>query len=171
MRDIFSPDIPTALAVPFGLIEDGFRRLTRRVEGMSQEELEFTGPPGNTNSTAMLLAHLAIVDLWYLHIIMGVVPVPEDLQAEYGPDETESGDLPAVTGKSVAELLERYGRVIQMMREYLRTQTDADAERPVKVPWWPEEATVRYVMWHMAGHSMHHQGQIVRLRAWFKEQQ
>ncbi|MGE5673582.1 MAG: DinB family protein [Mycobacterium leprae] len=162
MWDIASPDLPAALAVPFGLVENAFRRLSRHVQGMSQSELEFTGE--GVNSTAMLLAHLAFVDMEYLHCIKGV-SVPADLEAEYGPVETESGTLPVVTGLSAAQLLERYRRVIDMIRAYLQSQTDADAVRPVQIPWWPEPATVRYVLWHMAAHSMHHQGQIVRLKA------
>jgi uncharacterized damage-inducible protein DinB len=117
---------------------------------------------------AMLLAHLALTDLYYLHCIMGV-PVPPDLEAEYGPAEAETGTLPVVTGQTAVDLLMKYQRVIDMARNYLLTQTDADAVRAVTVSWWPEPATGRYVLWHMAGHSMFHQGCIARLRAWHEE--
>lgn len=170
MFDILSPNLPPSLAVPFGLVENGFRRLTKLVESMSQAELEYTGPAGNRNSTAMLLQHLALVDLEYLHRIMGVA-LPADLMAEFGPYETDEGYLPVVTGRSAADLLAQYQRVIEMVRTHLSTLAEGDAERPVIIPWWPQEATLRYVLWHMAGHSMFHQGQIARLRAYYTETQ
>lgn len=169
MRDLTSPDLPPSLGEPFSLLADSYRRLTGLVRGMSQEALEYPGPAGNRNSTAMLIAHLARTDVEYLYQIMGV-ELPPEMVAEFGPYETPDDTLPVVTGKSVEELLAHYGRVIEMVREYLKTQSEADATRPVQVPWWPGPASVRYVVWHMAAHSMIHQGQIARLKAWYKEQ-
>lgn len=170
MIDIFSPDVPPALAQAFGQLENAYARLSRQVGGLSQEALEYTGPAGNVNSTAMLLGHLAYANLVYLYIVKGE-PIPADLEAEMGPFELEDGTLPRVAGKSAAELAERYGRVLSMAREYLQTQSDAAAARAVKVPWWPEPATVRYVLWHMAQHTSFHLGQIARLQAWYKQEQ
>lgn len=167
MLDIAVNGLPRELSVPCGLIENAFRRLTRLVQGMSQEELEYLGPGDNRNSTATLLNHMALTDLHYLHMIMGR-PVPPELDAEFGPYQTADGTLPAVTGVELSVLLERYQRVIEMARSYLSSQDDAEAERTVRIPWWPQEATVRYVLWHMAGHSMLHQGQITRLRGSYK---
>lgn len=72
-----------------------------------------------------------------------------------------------MTGKTAAELLANYRRLLDRVRDYLRTQTEADALRPVQVPWWQERAALRYVLWHMAGHSLFHQGQIRRLQIWY----
>lgn len=167
MLDLHSPDLPPALSVPFSLLEHAFRRLSNLVRSMDQAELEYPGPAGGLNSTATLLAHLAVVDLEYLHCIKGV-PIPPELEAEYGPMPTGTGPLPAVSGLTAVELLARCALVLDMVREDLKARSDADAERPVTVPWWPDTATVRYVLWHMAGHSMFHQGQIRRLREWYK---
>jgi uncharacterized damage-inducible protein DinB len=169
VRDITSADLPPALAVPFGLMEDAFRRLTNRVKNMNQAELEYTGPPGNRNSTAMLLRHLAYTDLGYFYMIRGE-PIPADLEAEYGPVRLDDNTLPVVTGLTAEHLLEQYRRIIDMVGAYLRTLPEADAERSVQVPWWQGPATVRYLLWHMAGHSMFHQGQISRLQLWHKQQ-
>lgn len=166
--DIYSPNLPPSLAVPFGLMENAYRRLTRLVEGMSQAELEYTGPAGNRNSTAMLLQHMALVDLEYLHRVMGQ-ELPPALAAEFGPYETEEGYLPVVTGKAAVELLAQYQRVLELVRTHLSTLAEADAERPVTIPWWPQPATIRYILWHMASHSMFHQGQITRLRAHYAQ--
>jgi uncharacterized damage-inducible protein DinB len=167
MLDLGSPGLPPALSVPFSLVAHAAQRLVRQVADMSQAELEYRGPSGDLNSTATLIAHIAYIDLVYLHIIMGR-PIDPALEEEYGPYQQADGALPVVTGRSVDELLGRHHRVIEMARAYLKGLTDADAARQVQVPWWSQPATVQYVLWHMAGHSMFHQGQISRLRAWYK---
>lgn len=168
MLDTAAPGLPPALAVPFGQIENAHLRLTRRVQEMAQAELDFVGSSGNKNSTAMLMAHIALTDWVYLQCIKGE-PVPDEGHPYLGAHEDEHGNLAPVSGLPVAELLARLTWIREQVREYLQSCTDAEAERAVKVPWWPEEATVRYVLWHMAGHTMHHIGQIARLRALYKQ--
>lgn len=169
MFDLVSPKLPEGLSIPFGLIENAYTRLTRLVHDMSLEEADYVGPAGNGNSTATLIHHLAVTDLEYLHCIKGEA-IPEEFMAAYGPDRTKDGRLSVVTGQSVDQLLTSYRHVIDMVHDYLQTRTEADATAPVTVPWWPEPASVRYVLWHMAGHSMFHQGQIQRLREWYKQE-
>lgn len=168
MRDICSPGVAPSLVVPFALVEDAFTRLEKRLEGMTEEEFHFTGPD-NPNSTAMLLRHLILVDLTYLHIMMGELARIPEIEAKYGPFQDENGRMPGVSDATGEALLEEYRGVIEMVRRYVATLTDVDAERTVKVPWWPEPATVRYMLWHMAAHSCHHQGQIARLRSAYRQ--
>lgn len=168
MLDIQSSSVPPAFAETFAQLENAFRRVSRQVSGMTDKELHYRGPDGSINSTATLVAHIAYTDLEYLHRIKDE-PIPPLLEGQFGPSPVEHGPLPTMTGHTAAQMLERYQRVLSMVRDYLRTQTDGDARRPVSVPWWPEPATVRYVLWHMAGHSMFHLGQIARLRAWYRE--
>lgn len=167
MMDLTSPGLPTTLAEPFSQLEHAFRRMTRVVQDMSQEELEYTGPADNINSTAMLIAHTTCTEIGFLYTIKGE-EVPPDVEAAYGPYMTADGTLPKVSGRSAEELLERHRQVQGMVRAYLSSLSDADATREVKIPWWSDSATVRYVLWHMAAHSMFHQGQIARLREWYK---
>jgi uncharacterized damage-inducible protein DinB len=169
MFDIHSQDVAPALALPMGEIENAYARLSRLVGGMDQTLLDYRGPDGTLNSAAMLVRHLILVDLEYLSRIAGE-PISPELEAIYGPFEDENGRIPAVAGRPEGELLEGYGKVISLIRAYLKTKTDAEAARPVTIPWWPEQATVRYVLWHMAGHCMFHQGQIARLQAAYREQ-
>jgi uncharacterized damage-inducible protein DinB len=147
-----------------GQLENAFRRLTNLVTGMDQAAVDYRGSGGDVNSAAMLIAHLAAVDLEYLYLIIGT-KAPQELLDYVGPYEDEQGRIPPFAGRSASEMLAHYGRIIDLVREYVQTLTDADAVREVRVPWWPQPATVRYVLWHMAGHSMFHQGQIARLQA------
>lgn len=168
MLDVKAAGLPPALAVPFGQIENAHLRLTKRIESVSQEELEFKGADGNKNSTAMLVAHIALVDWVYLQCIKGET-VSDDPHPFLGAHEDEHGNLAPASGISVADLLARLQWVRAEIQAYLETCTEAEAERAVKVPWWPDEATVRYVLWHMAGHTMHHIGQIARLKELYKQ--
>ncbi|MDR6226186.1 DinB family protein [Desmospora profundinema] len=168
MRDLTSPNLPEDLSVPFGLMEDAFHRLSRLVSDMSQDEVDYRGPTGEVNSTGTLIQHLAATDLGYLYCIKG--EPSEKLIDEFGPDRTEDGRLPTVNGQPVDSLLASYRSVLDRVHEYLMTRTETDATLSVTVPWWPEPASVRYVLWHMAGHSMYHQGQIRRLREWYKKE-
>lgn len=168
MFDVASQGVASALAVPMGLMENAFRRLTVLVQAMDQAALDYRGPGGDVNSAAMLIAHLAVTDLEYLYRIIGT-EAPRELQELVGPFEDEHGRLPVVAGRSAAEMLAHYSRVLDLVREHVKTLADQDAERPVVVPWWPQPATVRYVLWHMASHSMLHQGQIARLKAMYAE--
>lgn len=168
MYDIAATGLPLALALPFGQIENAHRRLTRTVESLSQEAIDFLGSDGNRNSTGTLLAHIALTDWVYLLCIKGE-PVTDDPHPYLGAHDDPAGNLMPVVGISAAELLERHTWVMAQVKEYLQGLTDADAARPVSVPWWPEPATLRYVLWHMAGHCMHHIGQIARLKEVFKQ--
>lgn len=169
MLDVYSSEVAPALALPLGEIEVAFRRLTNLVKDLPQAALDYRGPDGTLNSVAMLIAHLTVVDVGYLHAIMGT-PVPPELAEAVGPYHDEQGRIPLVEGRPAAELLAQYGRVIDLVRAYLKTKGDDEAARPVTIGWWPQPATVRYVLWHMASHSMFHQGQIARLLAWYREQ-
>jgi uncharacterized damage-inducible protein DinB len=168
MIDIAASGLSPALAVPFGLIENAHNRLTRRVHvhEMSQAELDFIGP-GNRNSTGTLLAHIALTDYIYLLCIKGE-PQPTEPHPILGSFDDQEYLAP-VSGIPAADLLARHAMVVGMIREYLQSCTDAEAERAVKVWWWPEEATVRYVLWHMAGHCMQHIGQIERLKSQYRQ--
>ncbi|HLN64829.1 MAG TPA: DinB family protein [Symbiobacteriaceae bacterium] len=166
MMDVISPDVPPALAQSMGQVETAFRRLTGLVQSLPPEALDYRGPDGAQNSAATLVTHLARTDLEYLYQIMGAA-IPPDLLQAYGPYEDEAGRLPHISGQSVAQLLAHYSNVITMIRTYIQGLADADAARAVAVPWWPQPATVRYVLWHMALHSIHHQSQILRLKAQF----
>ncbi|MFZ5824322.1 MAG: DinB family protein [Bacillota bacterium] len=169
MLDVISADVAPALSAPLGQVETAFRRLTHLVKDMSQDALDYRGPSGNQNSTAMLIMHLAQVDLTYLHTITGE-PVSAELESLYGPYHDENGHIPLVTGVSATDLLSHYRRVIDMVADYLKTKSDDEASRSVTIPWWEQPATVRYVLWHIASHSMFHQGQITRLKALYSEQ-
>ncbi|HWI63956.1 MAG TPA: hypothetical protein VNT75_19140, partial [Symbiobacteriaceae bacterium] len=63
MRDLVSPGLPPALAAAFAQLEAAYARMAHLTRDMSQDEVDYTGPEGAPNSTAMLIAHIARTDL------------------------------------------------------------------------------------------------------------
>lgn len=156
------------LRLLFGQMEYAFKSLFFLVEDMTVAELDYRGPSGTLNSTAMLLRHLAIIDLWWLHAFKGE-PIPPELSERYGPLENEEGKLSEISGESLTALRSNYTHVHALLRAYVKSLTDADLDRPVRLGD-QTETSVRWGLWHLAEHSMMHQGQIRWLRAWARNQ-
>jgi len=145
-----------------------YRRVTGVVQGREQGAFDYLGPGGDVNSAAMLIAHLAVTDLEYLYRIIGT-QAPGELQELVGPYQDAQGRLPVVSGRSPAEMLARYGKIIDLIRDYVKTLADEVAPRTRGGPRGPQPGTLRYGSWHMAPHSLFHQGQIARLKAAYAE--
>lgn len=165
LRDLTAPDISEpGVAIMQGMIDDAFHRLQRLVGDMHPKELEYQGPNGRLNSTATLVMHLAVTDLSWVGSIGGV-PIPPEVRARYGPLEGVHGRLPEIQGYTAHQLLDLYGEVQARMRGMLRTLSDANLTRVIQLPGRPD-TTVRWGLWHIAEHSMLHQGHIRWLKQW-----
>lgn len=149
----------------YGQLEDAYQQMALLVADMSPKELEYRGPRGDLNSTAMLLAHLPRVDLWWLYAFQDQ-EVPLELTDKYGR-EPWGEQMPEIRGMNAAVLLERHQAVREMVRAYLLTQTDADMDRTL--PFGQHVVTMRWALWQMAQHSFLHQGQIRWLKRWARE--
>jgi hypothetical protein len=99
-----APGMAPIVGLLYATVEDTYRRLRQRVEGMSQEELDDKGPFGDLNSTGQLIRHLAVVDLHWVYRLRGE-PVPRDLQEAYGPMCDRQGKIPAVPPGRTAGIL------------------------------------------------------------------
>ena len=99
-----APGMAPIVGLLYATVEDTYRRLRQRVEGMSQEELDDKGPFGNLNSTGQLIRHLAVVDLHWVYRFRGE-PVSRDLQEAYGPMFDRQGKIPAVPPGGTAGVL------------------------------------------------------------------
>lgn len=155
-----------------GQLDDQLRRLKEDVAGLEVRHLEWQVHPG-TNTVGMLLAHLAVVDLWWMVLApQGNLP---DAQSDRYMVETigieMSGDgLPippdgrhpqSLAGKTLEAYLQMMDRARAATHEVMRGWTDADLgttftlrERPITREW-----TAYHVLEHFCGHY----GQILML--------
>lgn len=151
------------IAQLYGQLTDAFANLKALVGDMTQEELEYRGPDGNLNSTATLIRHLAMTDQLFLYRFRGEELPEEFVAAFYMPDHS----LPVITGRSQKELLTECTAVREQIKAFLKTRTDADLCQELYMN--PRRnVTPRQALWHMAEHSMLHQGHIRWLKTWYR---
>lgn len=149
-------------------VSDTYLRLKDLVKGMTQGEIEYTGPNRDLNSTAQLLRHLAVVDLHWVYRFKGE-PIMEEHKQIYGPMLDENGRIPLVKGVSLEQLLHEYDQVQQMFEAICMELTDSDLNRRVYYENGAE-ATTRWGIWHIADHSRYHQASIKQLKLMYTKE-
>ena len=154
-------------------MDDQSRRLGEALSGMTPQELEWQPAPG-MNTIGMLLAHLAIVEVWWSQIALSrlekldtrpVLGIGEDDDGmPLDPDAAAPAHL---KGKS----LTYYEDLLARARVYLRDaaikmpESDLDREVTRTRPDGTERVfNVRWVMYHILEHFAGHFGQILLLR-------
>lgn len=159
LYDLAESSLSGEFALLYAQIRDAYQRLGELVADMNEAELHYAGPAGTDNCTAAILLHLAVGDADMAARWAGVT-LPAGRRERLGPGRDEAGRLPAppagwTAGDSLAALDEIHGH----LRTTLAGMSPADLERRSsfrKV----HEVTLRWALWHMAEHSMLHQGQI-----------
>ena len=152
-------------------LEDTRRRTLAAVEGMSQEEIDWT-PAGLTNSTGTLLYHIALIETDYLCCdILGMDGYLPDLTALFPvPDRDESGELIAVTGVPLPEHLARFDTVRKRFLEHVSNLTAEQLNEPRSFPEWGYDISPAWTLHHLMQHEAEHRGEIGSIRTIFKAQ-
>jgi uncharacterized damage-inducible protein DinB len=103
-------------------------------------------PSEGLRSLGAIACHIAEAEQgWFRHMVTG--------QLASWP-EFKSGDYPTV--ESIKELLTS---VHQQTEEYLASIDLTGLERIVPTPWG-EEIPLRWIVWHVLEHEIHHRGEI-----------
>lgn len=154
------------LSLLFGQVELAQQWLIWLMQRCEREELEYRGPAGDRNSIATLVLHIAGCNQQWVYELFQQRPIPGDLKERF-IFHTGEGPMPEIAGLTAAELIERHRESVEHVKQYLLTLTDADLDRTVAMG--PNvEATFRWGLWHIAEHSMLHQGHMRWLREWYK---
>ena len=153
-------------------LDDQLRLLRERTRDLTPEDLMWQPAPG-MNTIGMLLAHLAIVEVWWTKVVIESDKTPEVLSV-LGIGEDDDGlpiaenapPFPLLNGKDLAfydDLLDRgrayFKKVTEgrpdddMEREFTRERPDG-SQRVLNVRWY-----YYHVLEHFAGHF----GQILLL--------
>jgi uncharacterized damage-inducible protein DinB len=146
--------------------------LTRRVGEATPEQLEWQLGPG-TNTIGMLLAHLAIVEVYWVQavgfgiesdeeadrIVQGILGIR---MAEDGMPLSKDGTPPpALAGKTVANYLEMLRRARSATHRSLRSWDDLVLAETRIVDGW--EVSLAWLLYHLVEHFSYHLGQIAQL--------
>jgi uncharacterized damage-inducible protein DinB len=143
--------------------------LTRRVGEATREQLEWQPRPG-TNTIGMLLAHLAVVEVYWVEavgrgiesdaeadgIVQGILGIRME---EDGMPLPEDGAHPRhLAGKTAADYLEMLGRARSATHRALRSWNDRRLAETRMVDG--REVSLAWVLYHLVEHFAYHLGQI-----------
>lgn len=157
--DVREPGLSGERALLYGQIRDAHRQLRQTVEQMTDAELAYAGPRGTDNSSLSILLHLAFADAYLGRLATGM-EVPDHLKQRLGPPRDEAKRLPK-PGPELGrdQILALIEEVHGHVRAALERMGDHDLDRTMPFGR-QDEATARWVLWHMADHTMLHLGQI-----------
>lgn len=152
-------------------LEDQSRRLFENLDGITAEELSWQPSPG-MNTIGMLLAHLAIVEIWWAGLALDLEsPVTEPVIGISvdgdGMPLSDDGTAPThLHGKDFAFYRDLLTRARAYVRETYARMMDPDLNRTITRVW--DESTriisVRWILYHTLEHFSGHYGQILLLR-------
>ena len=180
LRDILTgvPGSPSReLDLFLAQLDDQTRRLTEDTRGLTRAALEWQPAPG-MNTIGMLLAHLAIVEVFW----MQVGPLG---RTSYSSTETlgitmDDDGMPlaprgrppkVLAGRTLKFYDDLLARARRYAREVAATLADADLDREVRRKRRDGQVQVlnlRWVFYHVLEHFAGHYGQILLLRHHFR---
>ncbi|MCM2271741.1 MAG: DinB family protein [candidate division Zixibacteria bacterium] len=170
----YDPKTQKLVGLFAGQLDDQLKLLIEEVQGLTVRQLEWQYRPG-MNTIGMLLAHLAVVDLWW-----GVI-APKELPPEPDGDKInlrvigirmDDDGLPlaahgkhprSLAGKSATDYLTMLKRARQAVHKELRTWDDKKLPtRFIRRRGKKKiEITHTWVLYHMLEHFAGHFGQIL----------
>jgi len=157
----------------YAQLEDQARILRESVQGMTPQELEWQ-PERGMNTIGMLLAHNAIVDVFWTQIaILGLkdgdsVPALGIGMDDDGLPLAPDAEAPAnLKGKPLAFYEDLLTRGRAFVKEAWAKVSDADMNKEItreRPDGSKRVLTVRWAMYHILEHYAGHRGQIQLLR-------
>lgn len=160
-------------------LDDLTRRLFEDLKGATQTELSWAPKRGH-NTVGMLLAHLAIVEGFWVHFARhGEYDMPA-LERILGIGPDDDGIPLAPDGKPPATLrgrtLANYRALLKRSRAYVsstcRTFTPAGMDKVhlrVRRDGTRAEMDVRWILYHVVEHFSGHYGQILLMRHQYRD--
>jgi uncharacterized damage-inducible protein DinB len=159
-------------------LDDQSRRLARDTRDLTPEELAWQPGPG-TNTIGMLLAHIAIAEVYWMQVgpmarsefdapgVLGIGPDDDGMPLPAG------GPPPAtLAGKDLAFFDDLLERARTHTRRHAAPLADADLTREssrVRDDGSRTTFTVRWVLYHILEHEAGHYGQILLLRHLYRD--
>ena len=160
-----------------GQLDDQLRLLEKSVEDLSVRQLEWQAHKG-MNTVGMLLAHLAVVDLWWGVIApKGMQPEPEGdavnmkiigiRMDDDGMPLAKNGKHPkSLAGKTAKEYLEMLAKARKAVHKELRTWNDSKLSTTYLRKRGKKRINISYTwtLYHLLEHFAGHYGQILLLK-------
>ncbi len=157
-------------------LDDQLERLREATRGLTPEDLMWQPEPG-MNTIGMLIAHLAIVEVWWTAIIIEEKGDKADAEIRsslgIGPDDdglplAENGaPIPFLNGKDLAFYDDLLDKARAYFKRVVKDRPEEDMERTFQRPR-PDgtirERNVRWYYYHVLEHFAGHFGQILLMK-------
>lgn len=168
----YDPTTSPVVSTTAGQLDALLATLTKRVGEATPEQLEWQFRPG-MNTIGMLLAHLAIVEVYWVEavghgidsdaeadrIVQGILGVRME---EDGMPLAEDGTHPrSLAGKTAADYLEMLRRARSATHRALRSWDDRRLAETRTVDG--HEVSLAWLLYHIVEHFAYHLGQIAQL--------
>ncbi|MEP0827732.1 MAG: DinB family protein [bacterium] len=153
--------------------DDMLRRLKKVVEELEVRHLEWQPAPG-MNTVGMLLAHLALTEVWWINIAAREIPSRPDGQKildelfgipnfDDGLPLTAEGNHPEVlTGLTLSDYLRYLDIARQKVHSELRGWEDSQLHDSFKLR--EEKVSREWTLYHVLEHFASHYGQVQLLK-------
>jgi len=162
----FAPTVGRMIAQ----LDDQLRRLREFLDGWKVAHLEWQAKPGR-NTAGMLLAHLAIVELIWMHLASGGSHDTREarvratlgcgLESDGIPVAADGRHPERLAGKSVEEYLAWIEKARASTRQTASAWTDADLDRTFESHG--HRFSREWALYHLLEHFAAHFGQIAML--------
>jgi uncharacterized damage-inducible protein DinB len=154
-------------------LDDQLRRLREATRGLTPDDLMWQPGPG-MNTIGMLLAHLAVVEVWWTMVVIEENP-EGDVRRVLGIGADDDGlplaedapPIPLLNGKDLAFYDDLIDRGRAYFKQVVRDRPDEDMERTFtreRPDGTVRELNVRWYYYHVLEHFAGHFGQILLLR-------
>lgn len=152
-------------------LDDQLKRLKNNVKELTVEQLEWQLRPG-MNTVGMLLAHLALVELWWIKIAPSGRPWEPDgkkIIKQFCGFEDDGLPLPAngrhaeyLDGYAIEKYLAVLAKVRRSIRSELKRWRDRDLDKLYKLN--KKQFSRTWTLYHVLEHFAAHFGQILMLK-------
>lgn len=159
-------------------LDDQLHRLTEDLRGITTAELQWQ-PHKGMNTIGMLLAHIAIVEVYWLQVATQRISAQE-LHAVLGVHLEDDG-MPLPRGAAPPAVLRGrprafYEKLLARSRRHisriLRAMPDSELERVIlrtRRNGQRTKQSVRWILYHVLEHFAGHYGQVLLLRHWYRD--
>jgi len=165
-------------------LDDQNRRLLEDIHDITPAELDWQSAPG-MNTIGMLLAHIAIVEVWWMHVgplakgsaeaagepLPGIIGLR--LEDDGMPIEKAGGQPPTnLAGRDRSFYEDVLRKARSFTKEIMVSLTDNDLDRTGSLKRRDGSTgtyTVRWVLYHVLEHEAAHYGQVSSIRHQYRD--
>ena len=152
-------------------LDDQLKRLKNNVKGLTVKQLEWQQQPGR-NTVGMLLAHLALVEVWWINVAPEGIPWESDgkkiiekicgFEDDGLPLAPDGRHAKCLRGYSLAKYMTALDKARRSIHREMKTWRDRDLPKMYKLS--SREFSRMWTLYHVLEHFAAHFGQILMLK-------